>query len=189
MEDAVGSVTVSTFVTLDGVMQDPGGTGEFGRGGWQIQFFDDQAALIARETLFAADALLLGRVTYEHFAAAWPGMTDTGDYGERMNSMPKFVASTTLSDATWNASVVKDAASDVATLKADHELLVIGSGRLIHTLRERGLVDVYEVWVHPTLLGGGNRLFEAGPETQNLELTDTKTTPKGIVVLRYEVGA
>jgi dihydrofolate reductase len=185
----MSSVTVSTFVTLDGVMQDPGGTGEFDRGGWQIQFFDEQAGLIARDSIMKADALLLGRVTYEHFAAAWPSMTDEEGYADRMNGIPKFVASRTLAEATWNATIINDAAADAAVLKQQQDLLVMGSGQLVRTLREHDLVDVYEVWVHPILLGDGRRLFDEGPGPRNLILTDTKTTPKGVTVLRYATAA
>ena len=92
----MSKLRVSTFLTLDGVMQAPGDAGEFERGGWQLECFDEGAGAIAKEGLFAADALLLGRVTYEHFAAAWPGMTDEEGFAGRMNSIPKFVASTTL---------------------------------------------------------------------------------------------
>jgi dihydrofolate reductase len=178
---------VSTFLTLDGVMQAPGDAGEFERGGWQLPFFDDGAGAIAKEGLFASDALLLGRVTYEHFAAAWPGMTDEEGFAERMNSIPKFVASTTLADAEWNATVIRDLAAEVPKLKEQRDLLVMGSGRLVQALREHDLVDEYEIWIHPILLGAGKRLFEETAETTTLALTGTKTTDKGITVLTYDV--
>jgi dihydrofolate reductase len=183
----VSKVKVSTFLTLDGVMQAPGDAGEFERGGWQLQFFDEGAGAIAKDGLFAADALLLGRVTYEHFAAAWPGMTDEEGFAERMNSMPKFVASTTLTDAEWNATIIRNVRADVPRLKRQHDLLVTGSGRLVQALREHDLVDEYEVWIHPILLGAGERLFEDTTETNALALTDTKTTDRGVTVLTYEV--
>jgi dihydrofolate reductase len=178
---------VSTFLTLDGVMQAPGDAGEFERGGWQLPSFDEGAGAIAKEGLFASDALLLGRVTYEHFAAAWPGMTDEEGFAERMNSIPKFVASTTLADAEWNATVIRDPAAEVPRLKEQHDLLVMGSGRLVQALREHDLVDEYEIWIHPILLGAGKRLFEETAETTTLALTGTKTTDKGITVLTYDV--
>jgi dihydrofolate reductase len=183
----MGKVKVSTFLTLDGVMQAPGDAGEFDRGGWQIQFFDERAGAIANEGLFAADALLLGRVTYEHFAAAWPEMTDEDGFAERMNGMPKFVASTTLGDAKWNATVIRDVAADVPKLKQDHDLLVMGSGRLVHALREHDLVDEYELWIHPILLGAGKRLFEETARMRTLALRGTQTTGGGITVLTLEV--
>jgi dihydrofolate reductase len=184
----VSKLKVSTFLTLDGVMQAPGDPGEFERGGWQLSFFDDGAGAIAKEGLYACDALLLGRVTYEHFAAAWPGMTDEEGFAERMNSIPKFVASTTLAEATWNATVIRDLAAEVPKLKQQHELLVMGSGGLVHALREHDLVDEYEIWIHPILLGAGRRLFEKSADVTTLALTETRTTDKGVTVLTYEVG-
>jgi dihydrofolate reductase len=183
----MGKVRVSTFLTLDGVMQAPGDDTEFDRGGWQIQFFDEGAGAIAKEALFAADALLLGRVTYEHFAAAWPEMTDEEGFDERMNSMPKFVASTTLSDAVWNSTVFHDVAAEVPKLRERHDLLVMGSGRLTNSLRDLNLVDEYEIWIHPILLGKGKRLFEEASGTTLLALEGTKTTASGIAVLTFGV--
>ena len=183
----MGKVKVSTFLTLDGVMQAPGDSGEFDRGGWQIQFFDEGAGAIAKEGLFAADALLLGRVTYEHFAAAWPGMTDEDGFADRMNAVPKFVASTTLGDAGWNATVVRDVKTDVPTLREQHDLLVMGSGQLVQSLREHDLVDEYELWIHPILLGAGKRLFEDAAGTTTLALRGMTTTDRGVTVLTFDV--
>jgi dihydrofolate reductase len=183
----VSKLKVSTFLTLDGVMQAPGDAGEFDRGGWQIQFFDEGAGAIAKDGLFAADALLLGRVTYEHFAAAWPEMTDEEGFADRMNAIPKFVASTTLNDATWNTSVIRDVAAEVPKLKEEHDLLVMGSRRLVQALREHDLVDEYEIWIHPILVGAGTRLFEDSANTTTLALRGTKTTDKGVTVLTFDV--
>ena len=183
----MSKLTVSTFLTLDGVMQAPGDASEFDRGGWQIQFFDDEAGAIAKAGLFAADALLLGRVTYEHFAAAWPEIMDEEGFADRMNSIPKFVASTTLRDADWNATVIRDVTEEIPKLKAQRDLLVMGSGRLIHALRKHDLVDEYEVWIHPILLGAGKRLFEEAPGTTTLALEGTQTTASGIAVLTFGV--
>ena len=183
----MSKLKVSTFLTLDGVMQAPGDAGEFERGGWQLPFFDDGSGAIAKEGLFASDALLLGRVTYEHFAAAWPGMTDEEGFAARMNSIPKFVVSTSLADAEWNATVIRDPAAEIPTLKEQHDLLVMGSGRLVHALREHDLVDEYEIWIHPILLGAGRRLFEQSADVTTLALTGTTTTDKGVTVLTYEV--
>jgi dihydrofolate reductase len=184
----VSKLKVSTFLTLDGVMQAPGDPSEFERGGWQIPFFDDDAGAIAKDGLLAADSLLLGRLTYEHFAAAWPGMTDEDGFAGRMNTISKFVASTTLAEATWNATVIRDLAVEVPKLKQEHDLLVMGSGRLVHALREHDLVDEYEIWIHPILLGAGRRLFEETAGAAKLALTGTNTTDKGVTVLTYEVG-
>ena len=183
----MSKLRVSTFLTLDGVMQAPGDAGEFERGGWQLESFDEGAGAIAKDGLFAADALLLGRVTYEHFAAAWPGMTDEEGFAERMNSIPKFVASTTLGDAEWNATVIRDVSTEVPELKQQRDLLVMGSGRLVQALREDNLVDEYEIWIHPILLGAGIRLFGQAADMTMLTLSGTKTTDKGITVLTFEV--
>jgi dihydrofolate reductase len=183
----VSRLKVSMFLTLDGVMQAPGDNGEFDRGGWQIQFFDEDAGAIAKDGLFAADALLLGRVTYEQFAAAWPEITDEEGFADRMNAIPKFVASTTLTDPEWNATVIKDVPGDVSGLKQQHDLLVMGSGRLVQALREHDLVDEYEIWIHPILLGAGKRLFEESAGSTTLVLAGTKTTGTGITVVTFEV--
>ena len=183
----MGTLKVSTFVTLDGVMQAPGDAGEFERGGWQLQFFDEGAAAIVKDGLFATDALLLGRVTYEHFAAAWPEMTDEDGFADRMNSIPKYVASRTLSDLTWNATVVRDVVTEVPNLKEERDLLVMGSGRLIRALREHDLVDEYEIWIHPIVLGAGARLFGERAHATRLRLSGTNTTDKGITVLSFTV--
>jgi dihydrofolate reductase len=169
-------------------MQAPGDAGEFDRGGWQIQFFDEGAGAIAKEGLFAADALLLGRKTYEHFAAAWPEITDEEGFADRINSIPKFVASTTITTAEWNGTVIRDVATDVPKLKQDHDLLVMGSGSLVQSLREHDLVDEYEIWIHPILLGAGRRLFEETATTTTLALAGTTTTERGITVLNFEVA-
>jgi dihydrofolate reductase len=184
----MGKLKVSTLLTLDGVMQAPGDAAEFDRGGWQVQFFDEGAGAIAKEGLFAADALLLGRVTYEHFAAAWPGMTDEEGFADRMNGMPKFVASTTLDDAEWNATVIRDVSTEVPRLKQQRDLLVMGSGRLVHALREHDLVDEYELWIHPILLGAGKLLFEEAAGTTTLDLAESQTTERGITVLTFDVA-
>jgi dihydrofolate reductase len=181
----MSTLKVSTFVTLDGVMQAPGDTGEFERGGWQLPFFDQGAGAIAKDGLFAADALLLGRVTFEHFAAAWPEMTDEEGFADRMNSIRKFVASMTLSDPAWNATVIRDAVAEVPALKEEHDLLVMGSGRLVHALREHDLVDEYEIWIHPIVLGAGKQLFRETANVTTLNLSGTKTTDKGITVLSF----
>src|SRR6266568_6957726 len=125
----MGRIVVSTFLTLDGVMEDPGGAEGFEHGGWQLPFFDEDAGRYMSEQLAAADALLLGRVTYEGFAAAWPSVTDEEGFANKMNSMPKFVASTTLTEAQWNATLIKgDVAEEVAKLKQQpgNNMLVFG---------------------------------------------------------------
>jgi len=185
----MSKVVASTFLSLDGVMEDPGGSEGFEHGGWQLPYLDDDGGRIMGEQLAVAEALLLGRVTYEGFAAAWPSMTDEEGFADKMNSMPKFVASTTLKEAQWNATVIKgDVAEEVARLKQrpGGDLLIFGSGRLVHTLREHNLIDEYSLWVHPIILGSGKRLFKAGRDATPLNLVDTKTTSMGVLVLTYQ---
>jgi dihydrofolate reductase len=184
----MSKVVVSTFLSLDGVMEDPGGAEGFEHGGWQIPFFDSDLGRYMSEQLAGADALLLGRVTYEGFAAAWPSMTDEGGFADKMNSMPKFVASRTLKETQWNAKLIKgDVPQEVAKLKQQTggDLLVFGSGELVHTLRQHNLVDEYQLFVHPIVLGSGKRLFRDGSNTTTLRLVDTKTTSTGVLMLTY----
>ncbi|HEY4346063.1 MAG TPA: dihydrofolate reductase family protein [Gaiellaceae bacterium] len=159
----MGKVVVTEFLTLDGVMEDPGGGETFDRGGWAFKF--DRGAegdKFKFDELEAADAQLLGRVTYEGFAKAWPTM-EAGEFGEKMNSMPKFVVSSTLTSAEWNNSTVLSGslADEVATLKARYEgnILVAGSARLVQSLLAEGLVDELRLMVFPVVLGAGKRLF------------------------------
>jgi dihydrofolate reductase len=184
----MGKIVVSEFVSLDGVMEDPGGAEGFEHGGWTFKFGSAEQERWKAEELLRADALLLGRRTYQGFAAAWPTMPGTGAYGERMNGLPKYVASTTLSDVTWNATLIGgDLAQELARLKQEvgRDLLVFGSAQLVHTLHARGLVDEYRLMVFPVVLGGGKRLFPEGGGKQALKLVETATFPSGVVVLTY----
>lgn len=180
---------VSEFVSLDGVLEDPGGAEGFAHGGWQIPFFDDAAARCASELLCSCDALLLGRKTYEHFAAAWPAMGGDGGFGDRMNALPKYVASRTLGgELDWNATVLDgDLQAAVTARKQEpgEAILVNGSASLVDDLRRLGLVDEYRVWIHPTVLGEGRRLFGDAGRPETLELVDTTTTSKGVLVCTY----
>lgn len=181
-------VIVSEFVTLDGVMEDPGGAEGFKHGGWTFQFGSTEQQQFKVEELFKADALLLGRRTYQGFAAAWPTMPGTGAYGERMNSLPKYVVSATLSDMTWNATLVTgDLAEALSRLKQGdgQDILVFGSSQLVQTLHVRDLIDVYRLMVFPVVLGSGMRLFPDGDEKKALKLVESKTFPSGVVVLTY----
>jgi dihydrofolate reductase len=183
-------IVVSEFVTLDGVMEAPGGEEHpDGKGGWTMRFFDAEAGAFKGEELQAADALLLGRITYEHFAAAWPSMTDEQGFAERMNGLPKVVASTTLREPLeWNATLLQgDFADAVRALKTQFErdILVFGSADLVGALVEHGLVDEYRLLVFPVVLGSGKRLFPDGVGVTDLQLVDTKTTSNGIAILTY----
>jgi dihydrofolate reductase len=175
-------LVVTEYVTLDGVMEEPGV--------WSFPFFSDDAAKFKYDELFASDALLLGRVTYEGFAKAWPTMTGTGDFGERMNSLPKFVVSTTLDEVAWNNSrlIKENVAEEVAALKQQpgQDILVAGSGVLVHTLMQHDLIDEYRIMLHPIVLGSGKRLFRDGNDTKTLRLVETKPLSSGIVVLSYQ---
>jgi len=183
-------IIVSEYVTLDGVMEDPGGGDKSNYGGWSLQFWNEQAMKFKYDELFACDALLLGRVTYDGFAKAWPAMKDTGDFGERMNSISKFVVSTTLQNAEWNHSTIinNNVVAKIKALKeqSGKDILVAGSAELVHTLMQYNLVDEFRLMIHPILVGGGKRLFGEGIDRKVLRLVDTKTFSSGIVVLIYQ---
>ena len=184
-------VIVSEFVTLDGVIEDPGGAEGFKHGGWSFQFGGVDQQQFKVEELFKADALLLGRRTYQGFAAAWPTMPGTGAYGERMNNLPKYVVSTTLSETTWNATLLRgDLTEELPRLKqeAGQDILIFGSGQLVHTLHERGLIDEYRLMVFPVVLGSGKRLFPDGDEKKALRLVESKTFTSGVVLLTYQTA-
>jgi dihydrofolate reductase len=183
-------VVVSEYVTLDGVMEDPGGAENTKHGGWSFQYWSEEAAKFKFDELFASDALLLGRVTYQGFAVAWPTMEGTGEFGERMNSLPKYVVSTTLQEVTWNNSrlIKGNVVEEISRLKQEPgmDILVGGSGELAQTLMQHGLVDEYRLMVHPIVLGDGKRLFRDGSDMKPLKLIETKAFSSGVVVLRYE---
>jgi len=187
----MGKVVVSQFISLDGVVEDPGGAEEFDRGGWAFKFDrGPEGDKFKSDEVMASDALLLGRVTYEGFAAAWPSRS--GDFADKFNGMPKYVVSTTLKDPEWNNSTVidGDVAEAVAELKrdVDGDILVNGSVQLVQTLMEHDLVDEYRLMVYPTILGAGKRLFGETRDAAALRLVDAK--PAGeTIILTYEPGA
>ena len=180
---------VTEYVTVDGVFEDPGGGETSGYGGWSHAFFNDEAGKYKFDEIFSVGALLLGRVTYEGFAKAWPNYKDEAGFADRMNGMPKYVVSATLKTADWNNSSILqgDVAAEVAQLKQSdgQPILVAGSAQLVHTLRQHNLVDEYRLMVHPIVLGGGKRLFQEGAGATSLKLVDTKTFSTGIVLLTY----
>ena len=190
----MGKLIVSEFITLDGVIEAPGGGEGFEHAGWSFTFNrGDEGDRFKFDELMAAEAQLLGRVTYEGFARAWPSMTGTGEFGEKMNSMPKYVVSTTLTDdgAGWNNSTVirADVAGRVSTLKAQvaGDVLVSGSALLVRTLAEHNLVDEYRLMVFPIVLGSGQRLFGDGTPRSVLRLVESKPVGSdGILILTYE---
>jgi dihydrofolate reductase len=157
---------------------------------WTGPFWNDELATYQRDQLFRSDALLLGRVTYQGFAAAWPSMEATeGDFAVRMNTLPKHVASTTLHELEWNASPIEgDVAAAVTKLKQQpgEDILIYGSGELVRTLTEHDLIDGYRLMVHPVVVGSGKRLFDGVSDAPPLKLTDTVTFSSGVVALTYE---
>jgi dihydrofolate reductase len=187
----MGKIVVTEFVSLDGVMEDPGGAEGFKHGGWTFEFDqgDEGNQFKLNETL-EAEALLLGRLTYEGFAAAWPSMEDPVGFADKMNSMPKYVVSSTLENPEWNNSTVLkgDLAEEVGTLKQeiDGVILVGGSAQLAQSLIELDLVDEVRLMVFPVVLGSGKRLFGEASDKRTLRLADSKTVGDGIVILTLE---
>ena len=187
----MGKLVVTEFVSLDGVFEAPGGGEEYEHAGWTFRFDrGEDGTRFKLDELKAADAQLLGRVTYEAFARAWPTIDDEVGFAERMNAMPKYVVSTTLQRAEWNNSVVIDAdvATQVSKLKDRYagDILVAGSGTLVRSLMRDGLIDEFHLMVFPVVLGSGRRLFADGTPTTTLALTDSvRFGPDGITVLTY----
>ena len=188
-------LVVGTFVSLDGVMQAPGGPDEdrdggFEHGGWLVPHFDDDLGQIMDAWTDRADAVLFGRRTYEILAAHWPRVGDEDPMAAKLNRVPKYVASRTLETVDWSGTTILegDAAESVAALKeqGDGELSVIGSAELIQTLLRQDLVDELRLIVFPVLLGEGKRLFGEGTIPRGLRLVDTKVTSAGVAVHTYE---
>jgi dihydrofolate reductase len=192
-------LVVGTFLTLDGVMQAPGGPqedteGGFKHGGWQMPYFDEDSGEIMNKNIAATEALLLGRKTYQIFAAYWPTAPADDPFGQKFNSIPKYVVSTTLDKAEWNNSTLirSNIPEEVARLKQQPGsgiISVTGSGKLAQTLMKHNLVDEYVLWINPIVLGSGKRLFDGGVTPRNLKLIDTKTTSSGVLVLTYQPDA
>jgi dihydrofolate reductase len=186
----VGKLVVSEFISVDGVIEDPGGSEGTAQGGWSFRHPAPDGQQFKFDELMASDVLLLGRVTYEGFAAAWPAMEETtGEFGKRMNAIPKVVVSTTLTEAGWrNSTIVSgDVPGEVARLKQryDGDILVAGSVTLIETLREHNLVDEYRLMIHPVVLGSGKRLFRDGSVPADLQLADSRPVGPNTIVLTY----
>jgi dihydrofolate reductase len=183
----VGSIVVSQFVTVDGVMEDPGGSEGMERGGWALQFDrGEDGDRFKLDELMESSALLLGRKTYEGFAAAWP--TREGDFADKFNTMPKFVVSSTLSDPEWSNSTVIGV-DDVSRVKDEQDgvILVNGSQRLVDALVGQGLVDELRLMVFPVVLGQGKQFGDTGA-TKTLELVESKPVgPDGVLVLVYRL--
>lgn len=190
----MATLVVGTFLTLDGVMQGPGGpdedrSGGFAHGGWSVGYWDDAMGQIITKWTAKAAALLLGRTTYEIFAAHWPHVPDDDPVAAVLNHVPKYVASTTLKTVEWNNSTLLEGnlPNAVATLKdaRSGEIQVHGGSRLLQTLIEHDLIDEYRLWTFPVLLGSGKRLFGTGTIPAGLKLIDSTTSSTGVVINRY----
>jgi dihydrofolate reductase len=188
-------IIVSEFLTLDGVMQAPGSpdedtSGGFDQGGWQRDYFDDALGKAIMDLLGVTGGFLLGRRTYEIFAAHWPHQPAEDPLAGTFNDLPKYVVSTTLEEplAWQNSTLIKgDAADGVAQLKAEEgrDIQVIGSGTLVATLARHDLVDEYRLMIHPLVMGKGKRLFRDQAASARLRLVDSQVTTKGVVILTY----
>ena len=171
-------IVASMLMALDGVVENPQ---------WTVQFRSEESQQYKIDELFASDALLLGRRTYQDFAAAWTGAT--GAYGERINRMPKYVPTTTLQEAEWNATLIKDTVGEAVTrLKQEpgQDILIFGSVDLIHSLMQEDLIDEYRLMVFPIVVGNGKRLFYDESQQKEFKLVQSRTFGSGVVVLTYE---
>ena len=184
----MGRIVVTEFVSLDGVVEDPGGAEDFKYGGWSFEVSrGDEGDKFKLDETLSSEALLLGRVTYEGFAKAWPSRE--GEFADKFNTMPKYVVSSTLEEPEWgNSTVLKgDVAEEVAKLKQeqDGEIVVHGSPRLVQTLFEHDLVDELRLMVFPVVLGTGKRLFGETSDKKPLRLVDSKVVGDGVVILIF----
>jgi dihydrofolate reductase len=187
----MGRIVVTEFISLDGVIEAPGGGEDYRHGGWTFEIERGaEGDKFKLDELREAEAQLLGRVTYEGFAAAWPSMEDEAGFAEKMNTMPKYVVSSTLERADWqNTTILSgDPAESVARLKeeVDGVILIAGSATLVKALIEADLVDEIRLMVFPVLLGEGKRLFPTGETKHRLKLIEATTVGDGISLVRYE---
>jgi dihydrofolate reductase len=185
----MGRIVVTEFISLDGVVEDPGGAEDFKYGGWSFEFDrGDEGNKFKLDETLDAEALLLGRVTYEGFAEAWPSRD--GEFADKFNGMPKYVVSSTLKDPAWTNSTVLDGdvPESVRKLKQEHDgnLVVHGSVQLVQALIEHGLVDELRLMVFPVVLGSGKRLFGETSDKHTLRLTDSKVVGDGVTILVYQ---
>jgi dihydrofolate reductase len=187
----MGRIVVTEFISIDGVMEDPGGAEDFKYGGWTFEIErGEEGDKFKLDEALDADALLLGRKTYEGFAAAWPSRE--GEFADKFNNMPKYVVSSTLKDPEWTNSTVLDGdlAEEVAKLRqdVDGDIVVHGSAQLVQALVDHGLVDELRLMVFPVVLGAGKRLFGETSDKRRLRLSDSKTVGDGVQILTYEAA-
>jgi dihydrofolate reductase len=188
-EEEMGRIVVTEFVSLDGVMEDPGGSENFQHGGWSFEIpRGEEGDRFKLDETMSSEALLLGRVTYEGFAAAWPSRE--GEFADKFNTMPKYVVSSTLEQPSWqNTTVLKgDLAEEVARVRAAHEgdVVVHGSASVAQALLDQDLVDELRLMVFPVVLGSGKRLFGDTSDKKPLRLVDSKTVGDGVAILVYQ---
>jgi dihydrofolate reductase len=187
----MGRIVVTEFISLDGVIEDPGGSEDFEHGGWSFEISrGDEGDRFKLDELMESDALLLGRTTYEGFAEAWPSRE--GEFADKFNQMPKYVVSESMDEAGWENSTViagDDLAAEVGKLKASHDgdVVVHGSATLAQALLDQGLVDELRLMVFPVVLGSGKRLFGASGK-KPLKLAESRTVGDGVAILVYEPG-
>jgi dihydrofolate reductase len=185
----MGRIVVTEFVSLDGVIEDPGGAEDYRHGGWSFEIERGEAGdKFKLDETMESDALLLGRKTYEGFAAAWPSRD--GEFADKFNNMPKYVVSSTLKDADWTNSTVLDGdlTEEVSKLRQEPggDIVVHGSAQLVEALIEKDLVDELRLMVFPVVLGSGKRLFGETSDKKRLRLTDSKTVGDGVAIMIYE---
>jgi dihydrofolate reductase len=188
----MGRIVVTEFISLDGVIEDPGGAEDYKYGGWSFEISrGDEGDQFKLDEALNADALLLGRRTYEGFAAAWPSRD--GEFADKFNNMPKYVVSSTLTDPEWSNSTVLDGdlADEVSRLRqeVDGDVVVHGSAQLVQALIEQGLVDELRLMVFPVVLGAGKRLFGETSDKRPLRLADSQIVGDGVAILTYEPAA
>jgi dihydrofolate reductase len=188
----MGRIVVTEFISLDGVIEDPGGSEDYKYGGWSFEISrGDEGDKFKLDEALDSAALLLGRVTYEGFASAWPSRD--GEFADKFNNMPKYVVSSTLKDPEWTNTTVlgDDLAAEVSRLKegVDGDIVVHGSAQLAQALVEQGLVDELRLMVFPVVLGSGKRLFGETSDKKSLRLSDSKIVGDGVALLIYEPAA
>ena len=185
----MGRIVVTEFVSVDGVMEDPGGSEDFKHSGWSFEISrGDEGEKFKLEETLGSEALLLGRVTYEGFAEAWPSRE--GEFADKFNGMPKYVVSSTLQDPEWQNTTVLDGdlPEQVAKLRdeVDGEIVVHGSAQLVHALLDADLVDELRLMVFPVVLGTGKRVFGETSDKKRLRLADSKAVGDGVAIMIYE---
>jgi len=180
-------VVVTEFISLDGVIEDPGGAEKFEHGGWSMGYWSDEIGKFKWDELFASDAHLLGRVTYEGFTAAWPSRKD--EFADRMNNLPHYVVSTSLKKADWNNThqIKANVAEEIMKIKQQpgQDILLAGSATLAQSLMQHNLVDEYHLLVYPVVLGSGKRLFKDGKRA-NLKLVEARPLGSDVVLMVYQ---